>query len=101
MNTELCSLCGKGEARETTGTRKVVVDGKTLRLQGDRFMYCSRCRTRYYTGQQARESFRRLKELREGTGPHEFVSRQISLGPFPLSRIGLEQAKLEQASFSR
>ncbi|MBI2889461.1 MAG: hypothetical protein HYY13_01630 [Nitrospirae bacterium] len=64
VKVEKCSVCGKGEAKESIGCRKVVVEGKTWRLHKDRFMYCSHCRTRYYTGEQARESSRHLKELR-------------------------------------
>ncbi len=96
MKIERCSLCGKGEARETTGIRKVRVEGKVWRLRGDRFMYCPRCHKRYYSGEQARESSERLKALRHGEQTYQFPSRRIDLGPLAWDRFSIGRPTVEQ-----
>lgn len=98
MKVERCSICSKGDAMEKEGTRRVVIDGKMWSLRNDRFMYCPQCRTKYYSGEQARISSERLMELRRGERTHLFTSRRITARQMPVRAIGFSRAAIEARS---
>lgn len=61
---EWCVVCGSSEASERIAERTVMANGSWITIPDDRFMHCTQCGEDYYTGEQSRESMRKVVSAR-------------------------------------